>query len=78
MAEDQLTGQEEGCPHLEEVQDEIKDILKRYRTVVSWHYNRTNEALHQVKRRKVSLKIIRLCSAEPGSHVDCISVLRNL
>ena len=57
--------QGEGCSHLEEVQDEMKDVLRRYKTVVSWHFNRTNEALHQVKRRKVCvLSLIELAGAK--------------
>lgn len=45
------------CPHLKNfLDDESKqtEILTKYRAVIAWNVNRTQQALHPAKRRKVN------------------------
>lgn len=45
----------QGCPHLADLdgEEEKESMLKRYKTVISWHMSRRYEAMHPAKRRKV-------------------------
>ena len=56
MAEEPQPEVQEACAHLAELDErERKDLVKHYRTVVSWYFNRVHDAFHHppAKRRKV-------------------------
>ena len=50
-----MAAESQGCPHLVELdgEEEKETMLKRYKTVISWHMVRRHEAAHPAKRRKV-------------------------
>lgn len=70
----------QGCPHLADLdgEEEKESMLKRYKTVISWHMVRRNEAVHPAKRRKVSSDCGSLERCGTDLMADCIAVVRTV
>ncbi|KAH9991013.1 hypothetical protein BJV77DRAFT_1009515 [Russula vinacea] len=66
-----------GCTHISALladSAESEPLLKRFRSVVTWKAQRTHEALHSAKRRKVALPMCGTCglvTPRPFVCLDC-------
>lgn len=64
----------QGCPHLAELdgEEEKESMLKRYKTVVSWHMCRRYEAVRPLKRRKIASPTCAPCQMTLSRPFVCL------
>ncbi|EKM58343.1 uncharacterized protein PHACADRAFT_140190 [Phanerochaete carnosa HHB-10118-sp] len=64
----------QGCSHLADLdgEEEKEIMLKRYKTVISWHMCRRHEAVHPAKRRKLSSPSCERCQITLSRPFVCL------